>query len=80
MLKKPNFQKAQYKILIENFSYMGLLQVFNILFPLLSYAFLIRILGAEMFGLIVFAQSLVAYLIIIIDFGFNIPFYTIVVY
>ena len=72
MLKKPNFQKAQYKILIENFSYMGLLQVFNILFPLLSYAFLIRILGAEMFGLIVFAQSLVAYLIIIIDFGFNI--------
>ena len=67
----PSFQTARYKLLIENISYMGALQVFNIIFPLLSYGFLIRILGSELFGLIVFAQSLIGYLILVIDFGFN---------
>ena len=59
------------KILIKNFSYLSVLQVFNILIPLLTYPYLIRVLGKETYGLVVFAQAIVGYLLILVSFGFN---------
>ncbi|MDX9904069.1 MAG: flippase [Bacteroidales bacterium] len=58
--------------LIRNFSYLSLLQVFNLILPLIVYPYLIRVLGKETYGLVVFAQSLVFYLVILVGFGFNI--------
>lgn len=42
------------------------------LFPLITYTYLIRILKSEIYGLIVFAQTVVQYFIIFINYGFNI--------
>ena len=60
------------KKLISNFSWLSALQIFNVLVPLLTYPYLIRVLGANTYGLIVFSQAIIAYFVIIINFGFSI--------
>lgn len=60
------------KKIIENFSYLSIIQLINIILPLITYPYLIRILGKETYGLTVFFQAIVSYLVILISFGFNI--------
>lgn len=61
----------QHKILVFNFSSLSALQLINILIPLATYPYLIRVLGKESYGLVVFAQSVVGYLVTFVSFGFN---------
>jgi PST family polysaccharide transporter len=61
-----------HKTLIQNFSYLSALQIFNMMLPLVTYPYLIRVLGKETYGLVVFAQAIVAYLTILVSFGFNV--------
>lgn len=63
---------TKYKILIENFSSLTLFQLLNLTIPLVTYAYLIRVLGIDKYGLVVFAQTVVGYLLILVQFGFNI--------
>ncbi len=58
--------------LVENFSYLSALQIFNMLLPLVTYPYLIRVLGSELYGTVIFAQAIIAYFSVMINFGFNI--------
>ena len=49
-----------------------ILQMMNVFLPLVTYPYLIRVLGKEIYGLIVFAQAIVSYLVVFVNFGFNI--------
>lgn len=60
------------KTLLSNFTYLSILEVIGILFPLVTYPYLIRVIGAEKYGVIVFSQSVVAYITIVVNFGFNV--------
>lgn len=60
------------KKLIQNFSYLSILQIFNLVLPLITYPYLIRVLGVETYGLIVYAQAIIGYLLILVGFGFNV--------
>lgn len=60
------------KILRQNFSYLFILQIANYIIPLFLFPYLGRILGAENFGKIMFAQAFVAYFVLLTDFGFNV--------
>lgn len=60
------------RTLIHNLSYLSALQIFNLLLPLITYPYLIRVLGKETYGLVIFAQAIVTYLTILVGFGFNI--------
>lgn len=62
----------KHKTLIENFSSLTVFQILNLLLPLLTYPYLIRVLGIEIYGLVVFAQAIIGYLLILVGFGFNI--------
>ncbi len=62
---------ARNKTVLANFSYLSILQVFTILFPLLTYPYLLRVIGLELYGVIVFAQSIIIYISLVINFGFN---------
>jgi PST family polysaccharide transporter len=57
----------------ESYFFMTILQILNSLFYLLIYPFLIRTLGAESYGLYVFALSIVTYFMIVVSFGFDFP-------
>ena len=67
-LKKTNNNKK----ILENFSYLTALNLFNVLSPLIIYPYLIRVLETDNYGLIVFAQTTIAYLVILVSFGFNV--------
>jgi PST family polysaccharide transporter len=60
------------KTLVDNFNFMSILQVSQILFPLLIYPYLIRVLGKETYGVVAYSNAIVAYLLMLINFGFNI--------
>jgi len=59
------------KVIIENFSFLSILQVSNLLIFFLLIPFLIKVLGKEYYGIVVFAQTISIYFSIVINFGFN---------
>lgn len=59
------------KTVLVNFSYLSILQIFTIVFPLLTYPYLLRIIGLELYGVLVFAQAIISYVSLVINFGFN---------
>ena len=59
------------KTLFVNFSYLSVLQIFIIVFPLLTYPYLIRVIGLELYGVVLYGQTLMTYVSLLINFGFN---------
>jgi len=63
--------RQERKIVLENFISLTTLQGLGYLLPILVIPYLLRIIGAEKFGLIAFAQALTQYFMILTDYGFN---------
>lgn len=59
------------KSLISNFSYLVILNLINIILPLITIPYLLFVLGKETYGLIIFVQTFVGYFLVLINFGFN---------
>lgn len=55
----------------HNIAALGLVQLGNYLVPLLTLPYLTRVLGAEEFGRVIFVQGVIAFLILLVDFGFS---------
>lgn len=60
------------KTIVSNFSYLTILQFFTLLFPFITYPYLLRILGFDVYGNVIFAQTIATNIGILINFGFNI--------
>lgn len=60
------------KMLLANFTYLSIIEIIGLLLPLITFPYLIRTIGAQKYGIIVFAQTIVAYLVMIVNFGFNV--------
>ena len=54
-----------------NFSWLVALEFFVLLSPLVTYPYLIRTVGMELYGTVVFAQVIVTYVSLVVNFGFN---------
>jgi len=63
--------KEDFKTILNNFFSLTLLKVLTYILPLITFPYLIRVLGVEKFGLIKFAQATMYYFEIVVDFGFN---------
>lgn len=59
------------KTLAENFISLSLLKVIGLIFPLITLPYLSRIIGADGFGAIAFASSIMVFIETITDWGFN---------
>ena len=60
---------AKYKSIIENFSYITLLQIFVVISPLITYPYLIDVIGQELSGGVITANVLSSYVTIVVNFG-----------
>lgn len=63
--------KKDKRNLISNFSYLLIVQIFTYILPLITFPYLVRVLGSDRFGLVVFAQSIMVFFNLITDYGFN---------
>lgn len=59
------------KSLLENFLSLSILQGMNMLLPLITFPYLVKVLGIENFGLVNFAMSIIGYFNILVSFGFE---------
>lgn len=73
MVRLQHFIKffRQRKTVVQNFSYLSLLQLVLLFAPLITYPYLVGVLGLELYGIIVSSQMLMGYAGVIIDFGTN---------
>lgn len=59
------------KKITSNFIALSILQGANFLLPLITFPYLVRTLGVDKFGLIMFAQAFIVYFSMLADYGFN---------
>ncbi len=59
------------KRFFKNFASLSIMQIAGYILPLLTLPYLARVLDAEKFGLVFFAQAFIQYFMILTDFGFN---------
>ncbi len=67
---RSNDQKAV-KTLYKNMVSLGIVQIANYLIPFLVLPIISRILGASLFGSVSYAQNIVAYLTLLVNYGFE---------
>jgi O-antigen/teichoic acid export membrane protein len=72
MINKIKANLIQYKVLLENFTFLSVLQISNLLIFLVITPYLFRVLGKESYGLVVFAQTIATYFSILVNFGFTV--------
>lgn len=76
MIFKRLFEKISQndtaKTLFSNFTYLSLLKCLGLFLPLITYPLVIRTVGAEKYGMVVFAQAIISYITIFINFGFDV--------
>ncbi len=58
--------------IIKNYFYLSLVQGTNFIIPLITYPYLVRTLDVKNYGIVMMAGSLMVFLNIFVDFGFNI--------
>ena len=56
---------------IRNMTWLTVLQFANYLIPLLIIPYIVRVLGADIFGKVSYAQNIISYFTLIINFGFD---------
>lgn len=59
------------KTILSNFSYLTILELFVLVAPLITYPYLVRVLGRELYGWVITAQITASYFSVLIDFGFK---------
>lgn len=69
-IKTTFLQVKRNKKIFQNFTYITLFQIVSLLLPLITYPYLSRVLGTELYGLVITAQILASYCSILINFGF----------
>ena len=66
------FRTTDNNLILKNISYLSFLRLINIAVKFLLVAYLVRILGEINYGLLTWSEAIIQFLIIFVNFGFNI--------
>ena len=69
---KKKLKDKEISTLITNFFSLVIIQALNVLLPFLTIPYLIGRIGLENFGLLTFVHSFILFLVIFVEYGFNI--------
>lgn len=58
-------------VIFQNLTYITLLELFIVASPLITYPYLVKTLGAELYGLVITSQVIASYAVIMVNFGFR---------
>jgi len=61
----------KHRLIFENLTYLSFLQVFLLIYPLITYPYLVKVLGRDLYGVVLTAQMLASYASLFVDFGSN---------
>ncbi len=62
---------SEKKIFKKNVVNLGVLQILNYVLPLITIPYLLRVIGVEKYGLLIFVMTALSYVAVITDYGFN---------
>jgi len=65
-------RNQNYQQLLSNFLSLGIVQFTNYLIPLLTFPYLLRVVGTEKFGSVSYGLSIMSYMIVVVEYGFSI--------
>jgi len=68
---KNLFKKESNKKIISNTLSLSSLRALNLIFPLITFPYLVKVLGVEKFGLLAFSSAIIMYLQIFTRYGFD---------
>ncbi len=66
------FRTTDNTLILKNISYLSILRLINIAVKFLLVAYLVRILGEVNYGILTWSEAIIQFLIIFVNFGFNI--------
>ena len=62
----------KYKLIAHNTTYLTVLEILKMIMPFVALPYLISTVGSEKYGLVVFAQAIISYFIILVNFGLDV--------
>lgn len=62
----------KYKVIAHNTTYLTVLEILKMIMPFVALPYLISTVGSEKYGLVVFAQAIISYFIILVNFGLDV--------
>lgn len=65
-------QDNKYKVIVHNTTYLSVLEILKMVMPFVALPYLISTVGADKYGLVVFAQAVISYFIILVNFGLDV--------
>ncbi|MDD6209460.1 MAG: oligosaccharide flippase family protein [Bacteroidales bacterium] len=63
---------SKHKSIIKNTGYLSILEFLKLAMPFIALPYIIRVIGLDNYGLVAFAQVIISYFIVIINFGLDI--------
>lgn len=62
----------KYKVIAHNTTYLSVLEILKMIMPFVALPYLISTVGPDKYGLVVFAQAVISYFVILINFGLDV--------
>jgi len=72
IIRTNYFKNLEFRRLVKNVTNYTIFQFTNYFVPLISIPYIVRVIGAEKFGILSYAQAVIYYFSIFVDYGFDI--------
>ncbi|WP_367615708.1 flippase [Pontibacter liquoris] len=65
------YLSGEKKTVLQSFMSLGAIQATNYLLPLITLPYIIRVIGTDKFGTVAFAQAVLGYFAVVVEYGFG---------